>query len=176
MKRLFTLFLCPLVMLFGCAEEVPFNYGAYENDLGAAMIEHILGTVPAEKKTEATIWCILFGHDQLQPANPGFRARFPDEKTGVKLLSGETFQPRTFGRQTFIVDRETDLTPLQVHIGRVESFADKTHRIEAGWAYKRELVRHVYRVSGGGSSPYQIEQLEALPDPFEKKDDAPDEG
>ncbi len=144
--------LCRLWLVFsaaalsGCGEKYVFDPRTVENSTGEAVLRHVFAECP--HKAEAKALGVVLGEAQ-DPPSEEFRKRFAN--LGPRLLKHEEIVVRGVGGKIRVQERTSAGEPgelvLLLQITDLKQMGDHQEAV-AAWAYKDEMQRRRYSVSG----------------------------
>jgi hypothetical protein len=145
-------------LLASCGASDPnfVRLGDYENDAGAAVVRHLIQSLPALAPGVPKEYCVVKALD-LRATDMEFTQRFDDLK--LPFVSRDVL-----GEQEdthFPINPKTGLTPIMLQIARMKKLGENAYEVEAAWAYKREFDRKRFKVELA-QGQWQVTELEKL--------------
>jgi hypothetical protein len=144
----------------GCRRESvpPVDRGKLETASSEAVLRRVLADAD-EPAREAKIGIIVLG-PRLEDSTPEFRSRLAD--LGIPWVSSLRMTQVWVGPVARVIDRETQLQPLQLQVAEVEARADGARETIAGWAYGDRMERRRYLAKPRPDGSWEIEPLELV--------------
>jgi hypothetical protein len=148
--------LASLLAACGASDPSFVRLGNYENDAGAAVVRHLIQSLPALAPGVPKEYCVVKALD-LRATDMEFTQRFDDLK--LPFVSRDVL-----GEQEdthFPINPKTGLTPIMLQIARMKKLGENAYEVEAAWAYKREFDRKRFKVELA-QGQWQVTELEKL--------------
>lgn len=145
-------------LLAACGDSDPsfVRLGDYESDAGAAIVRHLIQSLPELAPGVPKEYCVVKALD-LRSTDMEFTHQFADLK--LPFVSRDVL-----GEQEdthFPINPKTGLTPIMLQIARMKKLGDQAYEVEGAWAYKREFERKRFKTEFANGR-WQVTELEKL--------------
>lgn len=166
MKQIFTRVAACLMMLgvVACdssdSEGMPLSM--YENDVGEAVVRHLIATVPDPSPGVPKSWSIVLGeiarNGVFESATVPFLEKFQDG--GRRVISASVLSHAE--PDHMIIDPELRVAVYILQLKLMKQRAVDVWDVEAAWSYKKHFQRKKYEVSKGSDGKWLVKEGELL--------------
>ena len=134
----------------------------YENEVGEAMVRHLMATVPDPSPGVPKSWSIVLGeiarNGVFESASVPFLEKFQDG--GRRVISASVLSHAE--PDHMIIDPELRVAVYILQLRLMKQRAVDVWDVEAAWSYKKFFQRKKYEVSKGGDGKWVVKEGELV--------------